>query len=776
GQYRARAHTRRRVWAEGPGWRKPSERRQGQADNAAEGMRIMDGIWAQRRGPDDRLGWDEWTFRRVVYLRERFHCAYFMAAARAQNLLARELARRGKRKEAEQAIARGRDIVEQALADEQTLLAERPEDAVYLCNYGNNWAKLFRDFTPGVNVDYTLAQQELKQTEKELPGLAAASGVPEEVLKQLDDNRRVQVSHTDEEITVDGRLDEPAWRTAYPTESFFVYQAGRQIANAHTQVRLLYDDERLYLGASCWVPDGGEPVAGQRERDGEILQDDALEVFLVPPGMGGSYVHFMINALGCLRDTRLDRITGGEGLTGYERHPEWNPESLALQARRRPGRWDVEMSLALADLGGTVTGPWRANFGREFLSAQGTRELSSILPTDCEDFHDRRKYREVVFSPRGFRAPGPDVSIEFSHPKITTRTLPDRIATVCEFGVAVESSRALHDAILSVELYGEDGRLHRRRQLAEQQAILYSWESMETFEAAFETPVERGGVRLVLETDEGIFERWMRLGGWQGTPKVGAVVRDGALVGTCALPSKVVPPGAGQSVDILNSEAGTIELRFLPDWPGRRFGFYRQFDVNPLRHTLLHFGPVRPDYVHTVNFSSLLIDSYATSLLRFAVYLPQYAGWAVQANLDGVEGWDRRREHHLAVVWDGAASAEDGLRIYLDGRRISGKTQVSKPERIENPEAVRVHTAEPYAIQLGCIVNGRRPGGVRIDDLRISRVARYTDDFSPPQGAPVMDADTSALLLFDEGLTGAGRTPDGIEYVIKAAAGAVEYH
>ncbi len=765
----------REVFADRPEMLKTAERMQWQADNAAEGMRIMDEIWAQRADGDDLLGWDWWTFRRALYLRERFHCIHYMAAARAQNMLTRELARQGKGDDAQAALARGKEIVAEAMADEEALLAVRPEDAIYLCEYGNNWSKLFREFTPGVNMDYTKALRELEQTEKELPTLAAAAGVPEDVLKQLDGNRVVQVSHAAEDIAIDGVLDEAAWQTAYPSESFFVYEEGRKVATAHTRVRLLYDDERLYVAASCWVPDGADPVAKERERDGEVLQDDALELFLMPAA-GGSYAHFMINATGSWRDTRLDKVTGGEGLTRYDRHPEWDPESVQLQTSVRAGRWDVEMSVELADLGGDTTGAWRANFAREYLSGAGTREFSSILPVDCDSFHDTAKFRTVVFSPEGFVAPSADVVMEFAHPQVATRTMADRVATVCSFGVDVQASRVLHDATLSVELYDEDGKLHRRSELMQQQALLYTWSSRDAYEAGFEVPVERGGVRLLLATDEGVFEQWMRLGGWEGTDEVGAVVRDGALVGRAALASKIFPAGAEAAVDLLNERAGTIEFRFLPEWPGQTFGFHKRFDVNPVGHTLLHFGPVRPEYVHTVNHSSLAVSLYSTSQLRVAIYLPEYAGWAVSANLDGLEGWDQQRWHHLAVVWDADSPMTDGLRVYVDGKRVNGEVQVSKPDRIEDPEAVRVHTEEPYSIQLGSTVNGRGPGGVQIDNLRISRVARYAEDFAAPAGAGELDAETTALLQFEGNLAGAGVGPDGAEYEIKAVAGAVEYH
>ncbi len=153
----------REVFADRPETLKTAERMQWQADNAAEGVRIMDEIWAQREDENDLLEWDEWTFRRIVYLRDRFHCIHYMAAARAQNMSARELARQGEGDEAQAAIARGKQIVEQGLADEQMLMAERPDDPVYECEHGNNWSRLFREFTPGVNMDYGKAQRELEQ-------------------------------------------------------------------------------------------------------------------------------------------------------------------------------------------------------------------------------------------------------------------------------------------------------------------------------------------------------------------------------------------------------------------------------------------------------------------------------------------------------------------------------------------------------------------------------------------------------------------------------------
>ena len=59
-----------------------------------------------------------------------------------------------------------------------------------------------------------------------------------------------------EKITVDGRLEEPAWQQALPAGDF-IEQRPRtgQPASERTEVRFLYDDDNLYVGAICFDSD-----------------------------------------------------------------------------------------------------------------------------------------------------------------------------------------------------------------------------------------------------------------------------------------------------------------------------------------------------------------------------------------------------------------------------------------------------------------------------------------------------------------------------------------
>ncbi|MEA3401426.1 MAG: LamG-like jellyroll fold domain-containing protein [Armatimonadota bacterium] len=760
------------------------ERWQWQADEATEGAALLDEVWTQRAGADDRLGMTGYAFRRFLYLREVFHCCRWMATARAHEMRARELARTGDLEGARAALAAGREAVERGKADVQQLLAERPDEPLYVRQdmIDRDRRLNFRLFTPDAGVDYDVTLRRIEQTEQELPALVAAAGIDQRILEKLSEDRVVHVGAAAGEITIDGRLDEPDWQRVYPSESFFVYRGGRKIADAPTQARLLHDDETIYVGFSCWLPGGGEPFAAEREHDAAVLQDDSVEVFLAPPEMEGGYVHLMVNAAGSLRDQLCRATVDDTGVTQIVRKPEWDAPGVRVAASQGEGRWDVEIALPLSDLGvEAVGGGWSANVTREYHSANQTQELSSILPEGCRDFHDRGSFRRVHFTGEEFSAPPLEVELAAAGFEAETQTLNDRIATVCRFGVEVHCSRALHDVTVSAEAWAPDGTLQRRKLLAQRPVILYEWAPEQTFEVDFAEQVDAGGVRLVLEAEEATAERWLRLGGWRGTAEAGAMLTDRGLTGraladACVLPSRAVPDGGEEPVGLVESRTGTLELWIRPEWMGRELPLSSNFEMWRTRHCFLHFGPLRPEHPYLANHSSLAVEHGSPDWLRCAVTAPNYAGWFAQVDLNAIGGLAAGRWHHLAIVWDGEAPREDWLRVYIDGRRRSEGVRVSKEERFGDDPSLRVTTSRPYTIQVGCMTSGRCPADALIDELRISRVARYHVDFEPVRSEMSLDASTSLLMHFNEDLVGDGRAPDGAVYRLEAVPGVPEYH
>jgi len=107
-----------------------------------------------------------------------------------------------------------------------------------------------------------------------------------------------QVEHytayrTDEPITIDGRLDEPAWQHA-PRSPRFVDLVSGGRALHDTRAAVLWDDVNLYIG--FWVE---EPFvqATLTQRDSLIYYDNDVEVFIAGQD---AYYEFEINAFGTL--------------------------------------------------------------------------------------------------------------------------------------------------------------------------------------------------------------------------------------------------------------------------------------------------------------------------------------------------------------------------------------------------------------------------------------------------------------------------------------------
>jgi Carbohydrate family 9 binding domain-like len=94
-------------------------------------------------------------------------------------------------------------------------------------------------------------------------------------------------------LTIDGKLDEPAWQAA-PCSPRFVDVVNSAAGLYDTRAAALWDDQYLYIG--FWIE---EPwVKAQiTERDALIFLENDVEVFI---DGGDTYYEFEINALGTL--------------------------------------------------------------------------------------------------------------------------------------------------------------------------------------------------------------------------------------------------------------------------------------------------------------------------------------------------------------------------------------------------------------------------------------------------------------------------------------------
>jgi len=746
-----------------------------QVDVAEEGCQALDELFADFMTSDTRLGMTSYACRRFVYLREVFHCSRWMAQARAQALLARQLAKAGKLDDAREAIGRGRGAVGQARVDLRKLLTQRPDDAIYNADRdAKGRPPRWKAYTPGNKVNFDVAERLLAQTERELPGLVGSGGLTPYMRKVLRRRPVIHVARAAGKIEIDGRLTESSWDQAFPAEAFFVHH-GESLARADTRFRLLRDQDTLYVGATCWMP-GRAPIRSQsRDRDGDVLRDEAVELFLMPPSKSGAYYHFKINASGSVADQRITLKPGPRGAQPKLRDVAWNAHGLCLKTDSREEAWEMELALPILSLGARDWGGvWRANVCRDFKGDAGVRELSSILHPDARDFHDTRRFPTLTLTPSA--APSPAITLEVTGFAAATKTMPDRIATVCEFGLAVDAERALHNVTITAECYDRSAKLHRRKTLVSLGRMAYRWLPEQRFAVGFDQEVAMGGVRVALASDEVSAYRWVRLGGWAGTPDLGGVLgagdspvarSGGFLAGKCYFASHIAIPEKRAPVKLVG-QRGTIEFWLRPKWHRLSTELVVLRPSHP-RRVLLHVGPMRREHPLLYNRSSLAIVHYPREdKLAFLIVTPANAGWGVSIKpFPATDRWC-----HLACVWDLSEELDDRVRLYLDGKRVSGPPRVSRPERLKGKAAL-IDT-NPYVVQLGSLNTGRRPAPALIDDLRISRAARYRADFAPATSPQTIDRNTAVLFRFDGSLTGEGMATDGTRYKARAVPGHTE--
>jgi hypothetical protein len=110
-------------------------------------------------------------------------------------------------------------------------------------------------------------------------------------------------------ITIDGKLDEPAWKTAATTGPFVDVRLGHQVPQAPTQgtAKLLWDDTSLYVGIE--VKD--KKIQGgfkKDEKDPHLWTKDTAEIMVDPDGDGDNkdYYEIQINPQNLVFDSQFD--------------------------------------------------------------------------------------------------------------------------------------------------------------------------------------------------------------------------------------------------------------------------------------------------------------------------------------------------------------------------------------------------------------------------------------------------------------------------------------
>lgn len=206
-------------------------------------------------------------------------------------------------------------------------------------------------------------------------------------------------------ITVDGRLDEPAWFSAPDVGPFVFpwYESGKK---EQTVAKLLWDEEHLYAAFLC---EDAHIWAVHTERDSSVWLDDTVEVFTAPdPDQPQSYFNIEMNVLGAFLDQFHPE--GPE----VEVEEEWNGVGIRIATSRvgtlnddsdEDAYWILEVAIPLANFSHVAkrTPPspgdvWRMNLNR--LGGQTNQQYSqwTASSTPKPQFHAPDDFGQVIFS------------------------------------------------------------------------------------------------------------------------------------------------------------------------------------------------------------------------------------------------------------------------------------------------------------------------------------------------------------------------------------------
>lgn len=190
---------------------------------------------------------------------------------------------------------------------------------------------------------------------------AAAQEDSPQKLSPIPQRRIIEAVRTNILPTIDGIIDEAVWQKAPVATDFVLMEPNEgQLAEAQTEVRILYDDDNLYFGIRCWEPEPEKIVAELHPRDTDwFYPNDLFQIIIDTYRDHQNAYHFRINPLG----VRADATSRKDGREDYDN--SWDAVWEAKTHIDDKG-WTAEVVIPFKALRfpNTDVQLWGINFGR----------------------------------------------------------------------------------------------------------------------------------------------------------------------------------------------------------------------------------------------------------------------------------------------------------------------------------------------------------------------------------------------------------------------------
>jgi hypothetical protein len=217
---------------------------------------------------------------------------------------------------------------------------------------------------------------------------------------------RARVQRLKTELSIDGRLDEPAWSKAERLGPFWHYD-GEGRGRYQTYARLLWDDQALYLAFEAPDTDVHTPYS---KRDDPIYESEAVEIFIDADGDGDEYIELQVAPNGVQFDARF------KGGARQNMDQAWNHEYQAKvhidgtlnDPSDKDRGWTAEWRIPYAGIPDLASAPkvgqsWKINLFR----LERIRRGGKVVGTDATawsaplsgDFHRLERFGVITFAP-----------------------------------------------------------------------------------------------------------------------------------------------------------------------------------------------------------------------------------------------------------------------------------------------------------------------------------------------------------------------------------------
>ena len=177
---------------------------------------------------------------------------------------------------------------------------------------------------------------------------------------------QIKAHRTYESVEIDGDLTEEDWKHAEPIDEFVQIEPYEgEISSESMEVRVLYDNENIYFGFTCFDSDISKLVANEMRRDSRDLHDnDTVFLILDTYNDKRSGFFFRINALGAIQDRTVTN-------SGDTLNRDWDAV-VECKSQINDTYWTSELSIPFSQLRFKQSDQivWGMNTGRELARNQ----------------------------------------------------------------------------------------------------------------------------------------------------------------------------------------------------------------------------------------------------------------------------------------------------------------------------------------------------------------------------------------------------------------------